>query len=705
MSPAAPTSEKGALRGGGAGWSYFIDEEEHAPNLVWPNNLPIYREMMTDAQVEALYRGTTLPIRRYSWQLDPNGASDQAVAMLAEDLNIPVRGEEATTVGRRKKRFSFGEHLKWGLDAIVFGHYFFEQVGEIDASGFWRLRKLAPRPPRIVSAIDTKSDGGLSSIQVPSSRNNVSVETITVDRLVAYVWDQEPGSWIGRSMLRSIYKNWLLKDRLIRVDLIKHDRAGAGIPTATAPPGASKPQMEAMARMAQSMRSDEEGGGVIPHGADLSLMGISGTVPDTWASIRGHNEEMANAWLSQVSKLGQTQTGSRALGEVLMPALNESQESIAGWFADKFNEHVIEDWVDWNFGEDAPAPRLVFDRPSDGALAVADLAVMVDKGLVEVDEEMETWLRQQYKMPEKGEPKNSSPTDSASQPSDPNVVAKSRRSSRVNAAEEPPSPSLPDRELRRKPYDHEIAAAVDFKKLDAEQTTRSEALAAKLKEAQAVQLDDLEKAIIAADNDPVKLANLEVEALGADDIEKAAKDAAKAGADGAKAEAKAQGVTTPAAAVIDGALLATKAEAKATLLAKSIAEAGGREAVRRLGPQGAKELAAQVKTYLNGLSDAFLQKSARGVVNTGLNKGRAAFMRGNGPVRVYASELLDDNTCEFCSAIDGTEFDSMDEAEQWYPSGFADCLGGDNCRGTLVGVYSDEAAPTLAGSVTTENLN
>ena len=63
---------------------------------------------------------------------------------------------------------------------------------------------------------------------------------IHVDRLVAYVNDQEGSNWIGTSYLRSLFKHWVRKDRLLRVDAINAERHGAGMPLAYAPPNATK---------------------------------------------------------------------------------------------------------------------------------------------------------------------------------------------------------------------------------------------------------------------------------------------------------------------------------------------------------------------------------------------------------------------------------------------------------------------------------
>lgn len=62
--------------------------------------------------------------------------------------------------------------------------------------------------------------------------------------------------------------------------------------------------------------------------------------------------------------------------------------------------------------------------------------------------------------------------------------------------------------------------------------------------------------------------------------------------------------------------------------------------------------------------------------------------------RVYASELLDTNTCTSCAAVDGKEYPSVEAAHQEYHGhgGYMGCLGGLRCRGTLVFVYAETPA-------------
>jgi len=67
-------------------------ERAHA-ELQWPNSVLVYDKMRrSDGQVMAGLRGLTLPIRRARWRLKPNGARDEVVVQISEDLHIPIMG-------------------------------------------------------------------------------------------------------------------------------------------------------------------------------------------------------------------------------------------------------------------------------------------------------------------------------------------------------------------------------------------------------------------------------------------------------------------------------------------------------------------------------------------------------------------------------------------------------------------------------------
>lgn len=412
----APTYEIGAVIGGAlspggmAPWSSFYDDTEFVPELQWPQSVKTYEMMRTDTQLSALFNATANALLRFKWILDPNGADEEIVNKCSEDYNLPIQGEEVNARRRSKRRFVFQKHLQRALSAGIYGHYYFEQVGYIGtdrnlpADGLWHLRKLAERPPRTIQDIRVASDGGLVSIIQNTQKQTGpqmwgQLPEIPVDNLVAYVWDQEGANWVGRSWFRECYKNWVIKDRLMRIDAINHERAG-GVPYIEAHPGATYDEINQLNKMAQGFRIGDTAGGAVPAGAKFNIArGTNSSVVD---SIRYHDEAMARRFMLMVMQLGQTETGSRALGNTFVEFWAGGLASIADWICDTFNEHVIEDDVDWNWGEETEqVPLLAYEY--DPLFAVQDLALAVEKKLIVMDEELEAYVRKEMGVPDKGE--------------------------------------------------------------------------------------------------------------------------------------------------------------------------------------------------------------------------------------------------------------------------------------------------------------
>ncbi len=413
-----PTSERGslipsgngmgnALLFGGTGvinWSTFEKEVlEHVEELKWKprgqGSVAAYHRMRTDAQCQGMYLGLTLPIRRYNWFIEPNGATPALVDRIARAYNLPVRGQENQPKGRSKRRFVFNQHLRQALLAIIYGHMYFEQVGDI-VNGQWVIRKLGARMPETIEKIVQASDGGVKSIVQAGMglTSSGKQRTLDINRMLLYIWEQEGSNPTGRSMFRGIYKNFLLKDTVLRVGAINIERAG-GVPVITGPKGASPDDLAELAKMARAFRVGANAGGAIPNGAELSLARAAGG-EEAVNYIKLQNEEMSRGLLMMFMNLGQATTGSYALGSSLIDYALNTQEVVADWICDTFNEHMLEDDVDWNEGPNTEqVPLLGYKRTDDRQMALADLAKLSAQGLVTVDDELESWLREEYRMP------------------------------------------------------------------------------------------------------------------------------------------------------------------------------------------------------------------------------------------------------------------------------------------------------------------
>lgn len=477
----APTKEIGSPgvvtgMGGFLGrpeWAYFVDTREYAPELQWPASIPILERMETDAQLKGLLLATTLPIRRFRWELDPNEADPEVVEHAAEDLNLPIRGEEPTP---RRGGVNHDAHMAHALRALSQGHYHFEELVELREDGLLHLVKLGTRPPRSIIGIRTDEHGNLEAIeQMPGGFSaggriigglgSMGIRTIEENRLLTYVWDsRDDGDQVGNSMLRPTYRNWLVKDALIRVDAVKHERNAMGIPWFEVDAGASKDQIESLAQRAEEIRASTVGGGAGP--GKLRIAGVEGTLPDTIGSIRYHDEQMSKAMMLLLFNLGgDARTGARALGETFVDTYLEMQAAIADWYVER-TQALIDRQVERNWGPDERAPLLTYTRIETAELAFKDLALGVEKGLIAVDPELRAYIGERWKVPGQKDapepaqsapavpeapegpgPPEGAPKASEGQQSDviavpsPSTSASNRGSSASNAADAVVSPS------------------------------------------------------------------------------------------------------------------------------------------------------------------------------------------------------------------------------------------------------------------------
>jgi hypothetical protein len=381
-------------------YNWWLYEDETTPELVWPQSISVYDAMRrTDSQVHSVLEAVGLPVQSTPWRIDPAGARARVVKFVADDLGLPIAGKGARKpTARTKGKFSWVEHLRLALLELVFGHMFFEQVYRVDPDGSAaHLHKLAPRMPKTIERIDVAPDGGLISIKQYWTKVDSPPEPIPVDRLVAYVRNREGGNWLGQSVLRPAYKNWLIKDRLLRVQAQTIERNGMGVPLYKA--AETETSLDAGLAMATSWRSGEAAGSSVPFGADLVLRGVEGQLPDAEPAIRYHDEQIARTVLAHFLNLG-TQTGSWALGSTFADFFALSLQTLAQQIADVTTQHVIEDLVDINFGPEEPAPKLVFDKIGSQQTATAQaLKLLVDAGVIHPDQILEETSRQQYGLP------------------------------------------------------------------------------------------------------------------------------------------------------------------------------------------------------------------------------------------------------------------------------------------------------------------
>lgn len=168
-------------------------------------------------------------------------------------------------------------------------------------------------------------------------------------------------------------------------------------------------------------------------------------------------------------------------------------------------------------------------------------------------------------------------------------------------------------------------------------------------------------------------------------------------------ELDAQAVRVPGRAAL-APVVTAEAEADLGVQAARLATIPTVDLVRELADEWYRlvgivgdQAGAQAIEAGRSLSDARLTDVGRQAAHRAYGRGRIDTAE-TVPllVQVYASELLDRNTCPPCGFIDGRQYATISAGRVDYPTGrHRRCLGGDRCRGTLVFVWAEEAPATV----------
>lgn len=377
------------------------DVLERVPDLTWPLSVSQYSEMRRDMQLAAVLKAYTLPIRRATWTLDPAGCRPEVVQLVADDLGLPVVGQDSPGAAR-VRGVAWREHLRSALMCLVYGHAGFEMLADT-SSGQARLVKVSERLQHTISRIFTDRDGEFLGITQDLTQASASdVPAIGADRMVWYAHEREGAAWQGTSLLRPAYAPWLLKREMMRVHATSNRRFGMGVPVARALPGATPtPQQHAAAaELAQQARVGDSGGGAMPPGYVLELIGLTGSVPDTLGFMRWLDQQMSRMALTGFLDLGETPNGSRALGDSFVDLFLLALQTVADDIADTATRQIAARLVEWNWGPGEPVPQItVADVGSTREITAESLQLLLASGALTADPDLEAYVRREWKLP------------------------------------------------------------------------------------------------------------------------------------------------------------------------------------------------------------------------------------------------------------------------------------------------------------------
>lgn len=402
----APTSVKGFVDpyalGNNSFASLYTDILEHVPDLTFPMSVPVYAKMRRDPKLSSIIQGWTLNLRRAQWQLDPAGCRPEVVKLVADGLGLAVKGKDVPGAARLRG-VSWGDHLAAALRMVSFGFSVFEM--EADASsGSAQLSGLWERPQWTISHIHVDGKTGLLTGATQDQGAKLGEPQMPAKNLVWYARDREGSNWAGTSLLRASYASWLIKEEVRRYYGAANVRWAMGVPVMEALPGTSPTpaQMTEAMQMAAAARGGIQAGAASPPGFAMKILGISGSLPDSQEFLRWLDQQCTASALMGAFDLGETPNGSRALGSVFVDALHLALESEGEFVADVATRQIAARIVDWNYGPDEAAPRVVVSGVGSRREVTAEsLNLLLSSGALAADPALEEWVRREYRLPER----------------------------------------------------------------------------------------------------------------------------------------------------------------------------------------------------------------------------------------------------------------------------------------------------------------
>lgn len=681
----------------GSGWTGIygglVDAVlEYVPALTFPQSVRTYARMRHSPPIRKVLSAYTRPITRTPWAVDGEGCRPEVTRQLADDLGLPVKGQDAPPSGARRRGVDWSDHLRVAVGDLTFGFQPFEAQYD-RTSGRARLVALAERMPQTIADIKLAADGSIAQVTQTATAGQKADPVIPASSLVWYVHDREGSNWTGTSLIRPAYGPWLLGDEMRRVLATSSRRFGMGVPTVEAPPNATPAQVAEAQRLASSIRVGDQSGAGLPAGFKYALAGLTGSVPDTLAFIKYLDHTIADACGTELFELGNTDSGSRALGDVFLETWLGRVQSIADTHAAQATRQIAVPYVDANWGENEPVPRIVVgDVAASSEITDESLQLLLASGAITADPALEEWIRKRRNLPTRSIPwvppavKVGTPHTEA--PAEP-----------VKAAAGDADPKARWRDLT--PF--EAAAGTRPDNLDEQHHAAAAAVLAAVVAAAAAlvvaAVDAVRRAL--AGRSLTDLADITLErGVVVETLTGQLTVVWEAAAAEQVQEAARQGVTIDPAPV-DTARVADLAELFGEMVTDRVEATARGEAARNWTPDDEQHVVDAVEEALHDLVELTPEEASAwddivtGAVQATTNSARLDTVTGSGDVpgddyKLAASEVLDKNTCDPCRAIDGHVYDTILDAQLAYATGgYAGCKGRLRCRGILVTKWRD----------------
>lgn len=406
--PEAPLDTKTATEERGVSgtliYQGIITQEEYNKSLTGISGYKTYDVMRrSDSTVRQALQIVKLPLLSASRNIEPARDKEGNVTPKAQKYADFIEDQLFNKI-------DFDQFMKEGLGWYDFGFSVFEKVFKVDkfeGQTIIGLDKIASRKQVTIANWEMKNGG--PGIQQKTAGGNFA--DIPRAKLVVFTYDKEGENYEGISLLRSVYKDWDIKDNLVLVNAMALEKHGMGIPVVRERDNETAgPEDQAAAEAVLSnMRANEAAFMKLPKTMEVEMLDMKGnTTKEIIPTLNYHDGRIMAGVLARFMELGGASgTGAQSLSADLSSIFMKSEETAAKQFAAVIFTDIIKQLIDLNFtdGESVGYPKLRFnDIADDDTVALStSISNLANAGLLTADVDIEEDLRARYNLPEMSE--------------------------------------------------------------------------------------------------------------------------------------------------------------------------------------------------------------------------------------------------------------------------------------------------------------
>jgi hypothetical protein len=370
--------------------------------------MEIFEEMGNDDAVHTAIDARRQEINAANWQLSTEDTSTlgREILEFVEDNLYPMLDDMLRWLGGGALHYGFGalEPVYQWSDRPIVAALSRGKVKRATKSGERRiyLAKLAHIRQTAVATFKISETGDLNTIQQHTfTGSRFRQVEIPAEKTLLWTYNRQGDDYWGVPPTRHCYKAWKFKTQLERLNLLHFDKFGVGIPVGEAGEGWTQAEYNTLATALQNYRSGANSYIVHPTGGKVSVLTatgeISGSGLEWW---RAYNLAVAKVFLTQMTELGSTETGARALGETFYDQMGGIVQADCEELAALINNRVIVPLVQYNYGEQEFYPTFAPSQRVKAGQGVATvLQSLITAKVIHPRPEDEAWFRDAFELP------------------------------------------------------------------------------------------------------------------------------------------------------------------------------------------------------------------------------------------------------------------------------------------------------------------